>query len=270
MSSSFATTLFCDDVKYEETGKRLYIGVYEDEMVTFEFPLRREKLCVLLTYLTPIENPKLITKVKIKVPGQEPRVMNLNERNKNFRRIPKEAPKGTKYFVSKSVLTIAPFEMLSEGRIVVEVTNESGEEIHAGSLGVKENSSSLGFSLKDKIRSVALLLQVYRESEKGLKRKKGAMAKKIIKTLDRILGNPEILVEGNSLLSFPDKDNSLEFYFVPPLENKPKMKVQDAKSKKTILVKEVSEFGFKIKSSKGLPLPEALKIDIEEQNPEKS
>lgn len=58
-------TIFCDDVRTEASGKRIYIGVYGSHLLVDEFPARLQQLCIVVTAVTPVDEPfeKLIFRV---------------------------------------------------------------------------------------------------------------------------------------------------------------------------------------------------------------
>ena len=66
MIEPYGTTVFCDDIRDEVSGKRTYIGVYPNEMlVNGDFPLLLPTFGFALTYLEPLDWP--VEKVTIKI-----------------------------------------------------------------------------------------------------------------------------------------------------------------------------------------------------------
>ncbi|TBW07883.1 hypothetical protein E0E52_10525 [Azotobacter chroococcum] len=55
--SRFAYSLFCDDVRHEINGKTSQIGIYQGSMYLATFPAHLPKLCIIISAVTPIENP---------------------------------------------------------------------------------------------------------------------------------------------------------------------------------------------------------------------
>jgi hypothetical protein len=60
-----AQSIFCDDIRQEIGGKQSFIGVYTSKMFVQEFPIILPKICLVISALTPIENPfkKMIFRV---------------------------------------------------------------------------------------------------------------------------------------------------------------------------------------------------------------
>lgn len=52
-----AFSIFCDDIRREDTGKMLFIGVYDNALLAPELPATLPSLKVYLTVTTPVTQP---------------------------------------------------------------------------------------------------------------------------------------------------------------------------------------------------------------------
>jgi hypothetical protein len=70
MTKPYGTTIFCDDIRDEVTGKKTYVGVYLDEMVLHgPYPAIIPQFAIAITYLEPLSEPVKPVSIKVFVPG---------------------------------------------------------------------------------------------------------------------------------------------------------------------------------------------------------
>lgn len=65
VTERYCHSLFCDDIRQETTGKWIYIGVYQGQMLVQSFPINLPSLSVVITCVTPADRP--FQKLKIRV-----------------------------------------------------------------------------------------------------------------------------------------------------------------------------------------------------------
>lgn len=61
----YAVAIFSDDIRREDNGKLMYIGMYTDAMMIPRFPFHMIKLCVSVQLYTPTAVP--ISKAKLEI-----------------------------------------------------------------------------------------------------------------------------------------------------------------------------------------------------------
>lgn len=54
-SHPYATTLFCDDIRIENTGKAIHIGVYGNDMFVSELPVKLPTFTAVIEIVVPAE-----------------------------------------------------------------------------------------------------------------------------------------------------------------------------------------------------------------------
>jgi hypothetical protein len=70
MSRPYGTTIFCDDIRDEASGKKTYVGVYFGEMlITSPLPAVVPLFALAITYLEPLADPVQLVNLKVFVPG---------------------------------------------------------------------------------------------------------------------------------------------------------------------------------------------------------
>ena len=70
MSRPYGTTIFCDDIRDEVSGKKTYVGVYFNELVISGIlPVVLPTFGLAITYLEPLSDPVLPVNIKVFVPG---------------------------------------------------------------------------------------------------------------------------------------------------------------------------------------------------------
>lgn len=154
MSSAYGTTVFCDDIRDEVSGKKTYVGVYmQDMIIDGPLPAIIPQFGLAITYLEPIEKVGSPVSIKVYVPGEkEEKVLldiDLPLNRKESMQSGLNDPKA-KYVGYLTAFKITPLVLEAEGFVRVRAY-ASGEEIKLGSLQIrtfreneKENLATLG------------------------------------------------------------------------------------------------------------------------------
>jgi hypothetical protein len=72
MTKPYGTTIFCDDIRDETTGKKTYVGVYpQDMVVSGPFPALIPQFALAITYLEPLSMEICPVTIKIFVPSED-------------------------------------------------------------------------------------------------------------------------------------------------------------------------------------------------------
>ena len=138
MAERFAYSIFCDDIRNEDNGKAIFIGVYSGAMIVPSFPTTLPSFCIALTILTPLERP--FEKMRIRImkndeelllrdlPVEQMPILNIegNEEENDDGRVQE----------LRTVAKFNPFEITKETRIRVRVDTEDGE-IRGGTLLIR-------------------------------------------------------------------------------------------------------------------------------------
>lgn len=141
MTGPYGTTVFCDDIRDEVSGKKTYVGVYFNEMVLpGPCPYLIPQFALAITYLEPLSDPVEPVTLRVFVPGENndsevaadivlpvDRVDTLDEGNKDPL---------NEYRAHIFHFKISPFLIAREGH--VKVRAYIGErEIRLGSLKLR-------------------------------------------------------------------------------------------------------------------------------------
>lgn len=141
MMKPYGTTVFCDDIRDEVTGKKTYVGVYlQDMVIAGEFPLLIPQFAMAITYLEPLNSPIYPVSVKIFVPTPENEsevVADIQlpvERAENISN--QDVDPLAQYRAHLLYFKISPFVIPSEGYVKVRAYLND-EEIRLGSLRIR-------------------------------------------------------------------------------------------------------------------------------------
>lgn len=64
-------TIFCDDIRYETSGKLTLVGVYSDSLVVSTLPATLPRLCLVARLLSPMKEAPSVVKLRI-LRGEDP------------------------------------------------------------------------------------------------------------------------------------------------------------------------------------------------------
>jgi hypothetical protein len=131
--------IFCDDIRREDNGKLIYIGVYgADMLIPGPFPALLPTFCALTTYReAPGETEPPVT-LKLFIPGLEEAAATAHvpvEQMRNVR-LPPATEQSSPSLNSLIQLKISPLILYQEGLIRVRAYR-GDDEIRLGSLLVK-------------------------------------------------------------------------------------------------------------------------------------
>jgi hypothetical protein len=141
MIGPYGTTVFCDDVRDEISGKKTYVGVYFNEMlIPSPFPALIPQFALAITYLEPLSDPVEQVSLKVFVPGESSdselaadvvlpvdRVNSIDEKSKDPH---------AEYRAHIFHFKISPFFIAQEGYVKVRAFI-GDREIRLGSLKVR-------------------------------------------------------------------------------------------------------------------------------------
>lgn len=65
-NSWFVDVIYCDDVRREDTGKAIYIGVYTEAMEASEFPLTLPKFVVITRLFSPSDDTTVPNAIRLR------------------------------------------------------------------------------------------------------------------------------------------------------------------------------------------------------------
>lgn len=136
------TTIFCDDIREEVSGKSTLVGVYKGVMLlhTRELPVTLPKLCFFIIYPEPPDPSYDKLELKIFAPGEKEPVCTADvAMNKARLAVPLPMPEigGDPNFHQLSLaIILSPFKISEFGRINVRAYRDE-EELKLGSLLVE-------------------------------------------------------------------------------------------------------------------------------------
>lgn len=142
MKKPYGLTVFCDDIRTESHGKRMYLGVYNSELlVGQDFPLVLPTFGFAITYLEPIESPVEPVKIKIFAPGEngEDEVLaDIDLPDDRPARPESQLPDAQAEFRAAIIpVKMGPLALGSSGYLKVRAYRGS-EEVRLGSLRVRQ------------------------------------------------------------------------------------------------------------------------------------
>lgn len=139
----YGTTTFCDDIRTENNGKHLYIGVYQDAIISEQdFPLVLPTFAMAIKVLEPIEDRgrDLIIKVLGTENFSEP-ILEIQLPNDRWNAIEHpEFDRESHYIGSLFIVKVAGFALNGPGILKVRAYRDS-EEFRLGSIRVSQKST---------------------------------------------------------------------------------------------------------------------------------
>jgi hypothetical protein len=127
-----ASTIFCDDVRQEATGKQILIGVFQSTIIVPKLP-HTQRLCLLTKLRVPLELPLLESgTARVSVPGQEERTFPLHFAAESAEQSePADGATAREYSISLRM----KLECVEPGLIKVALDTDHGP-VNAGSLRI--------------------------------------------------------------------------------------------------------------------------------------
>jgi hypothetical protein len=142
MNRPYGTTIFCDDIRDEISGKKTYVGVYMGNMIlSGGFPAVVPQFGLAVTYLEPIGREVKPVVLKVFVPGdnEEEQAVALEidlplDRHDIFK--DRVFDPLAEYFASILHFRISPFVIPKTGYVKVRAY-EGDQEFRLGSLQIR-------------------------------------------------------------------------------------------------------------------------------------
>lgn len=229
---SFAASRFCDDVRFDVTGKRLEIGIYDAELLVGSMPAE-VPLSLIVEVRSPTQQPHRQVKIEIESDGE------IIQHFGPFAADPPSTPSPDKRFWrTMNILRIEPLKVARPQLIKVFATTET-ERLYAGSLDVK-----LAPSIQQAPAAIVFpLLALYsRMPSETLGREK--MAVEIMDNIVRVLGT----APGDPQVQFfPLGPNHWRVFFSTPMRIAPRIQLHGLPDDVTASLSEITECGFTLK-----------------------
>jgi hypothetical protein len=141
MSKPYGTTIFCDDIRDEVTGKKTYVGIYPHDMVIpGPFPSLIPQFALAVTYLEPLDMEICPVTVKVYVPSEDGLGQLAAEIEIPLDRVDANYSKDmdplAQYRAILMGFKISPFLIVGEGYVKVRAYVKQ-EEIRMGSMRIR-------------------------------------------------------------------------------------------------------------------------------------
>lgn len=139
----YAYSIFCDDIRTEDSGKQIFIGVYHDSLVVPSFPILLPSFCIYTSAHTRFERPFKMIATRIIL---NERVVIEDELPESVLESRPEIPDShladaTLRFTVKRVMRLQPFILEGPGVLRVRVGTES-ETLRAGGLRIMQGQGT--------------------------------------------------------------------------------------------------------------------------------
>ena len=138
MTSPYGVTIFCDDIREEQDGKRIIIGAYDDGMLVPELPSIIPSIGFLIKIFEPIEYRERLGILKIYAPKdggyEEILIHEMDQSRWSVLENPNFDPEA-KFVGSNYIIRASPFKLNEAGYIRVRAYY-GDEEIKLGSIHV--------------------------------------------------------------------------------------------------------------------------------------
>ena len=142
MLNRYAHALFCDEIRREDSGKFLFIGVYTQRMIVDRFPVRLPTFAILVDAVTPVDSPFEWLTLTITKDGDVLRRMKLNasrlpsatQHQLQIERA-QDAGDELEIFTIKAHARFSPLNLESPGTLRVVVETDDGTYL-AGKLAI--------------------------------------------------------------------------------------------------------------------------------------
>ncbi len=142
MINRYIDATYCDDIRHENTGKMILVGVYSSTMYVASYPTTLPKLCISIRAVTPADTPfeKVVMRIYrdeellLEVPADPDRLMV------NSLEDAKSSGSNTGVQALQFLATISPFQLTNDCVIRVKAETES-EELRCPVLKVEQAQS---------------------------------------------------------------------------------------------------------------------------------
>jgi len=128
-----AFALFCDDVRTEDNGKKLFIGVYDEGLLVPLLPAKLSKLMVVTYVATPMEDPLQKLCLLVRRDGDVIVRMDVDKHSLDQAAATRKSDQAPSQIKINGIITLPNFSIEKESLIDVVVETER-ETITAGVL----------------------------------------------------------------------------------------------------------------------------------------
>ena len=137
----YADAIFCDDLRREESGKLIVVGMYGSSMVVSQAPSLLPSLTVFVRSKTPVDNPfeKFIVRILLDDTLIHEAAMTIEKPSLGELEARAASVPGQVHMVH-SIATLTPFPILKSGVLRVRVETEA-EVLRAGALRIEVQQS---------------------------------------------------------------------------------------------------------------------------------
>lgn len=142
--NGYGYSIFCDDIRNEPGGKLSFIGCYNGVIfISGRFPLVLPKLCAYTHIVLPASQPVSSIVIRCYLPGDEKPVFEEPvDPSQQFDQpeliADMKTDDGGPLFIVAAGLILAPLELRSAGRMRIQATFNTGQEIMLGSLRIEQ------------------------------------------------------------------------------------------------------------------------------------
>lgn len=155
-NAPYGVTIFCDDIRDEVAGKKTYVGIYNQSLITAgDLPAILPQFAFSIHYYEPLEMEDEAVTIRVFLPGDDKPSAEFPLDLPSAR---KQARKDPDSNIVGAILSfkVAPLVLQCEGRIRVRAYR-SGEEIRLGTLLVQAGpeASLAAVAKKKKAKSSA-------------------------------------------------------------------------------------------------------------------
>ena len=135
LSHPYLHAIFCDDVRQEVTGKMLYVGVYNGELIAPGYPLLLPKLAVLAHYGYPFDDQtggsaSKAQSVSLMLDSEE--LIELGQLGGAMP--PPSDEEGSRGHLTTFMMALAPFQLARPGRLRIKIKCDDGSELLSNAL----------------------------------------------------------------------------------------------------------------------------------------
>jgi len=113
---------YCDEVRFEATGKRIYIGVYDSVLFASSFPATLPQFAIVMQIATPVSDP--FQKLHIEVKKDSDVLASLSVDDIELTNAASSASVDSRRIVATAILQIQGVSIEKEGFIQVFVHTE--------------------------------------------------------------------------------------------------------------------------------------------------
>jgi hypothetical protein len=240
------TCLFCDDIRSEDNGKRILVGVYDKDLITAQLPLHLAQLHFAITIEAIGVDLPVLNAIRVESPGSVPWRRELE----NSRLGPISHDDATDRSTAHLFLPAGPFEFMETGVLRVYLETDKGELLG----GVLRLRTIEELAQDPAERAVVVdvgvimtTLQHYRRAKSRKARDQRGLAHAILEFLLDYL--PESALAGGDAMKptqISPRQNFFRVFFDQPRLKAPVIQVKPASDGEQGRVTQVDKYGFEV------------------------